>query len=100
MKPNTGQMYSISSDATYPYRPPRYGQYGEGKLNHQNYSLKPNQQQQQKNQPKFTQIHTILHFQSTTQNIINYYLWKAKQQDNWLLKKLKQKKYLKISLKI
>lgn len=24
-------MYSINTDATYPYKPPRYGQYGEGK---------------------------------------------------------------------
>lgn len=26
-----GQEYSINTDATYPYKPPRYGQYGEGK---------------------------------------------------------------------
>lgn len=26
-----GQAYSINTDATYPYKPPRYGQYGEGK---------------------------------------------------------------------
>lgn len=24
-------MYSVNTDATYPYKPPRYGQYGEGK---------------------------------------------------------------------
>lgn len=33
IKPDTeiGQVYSINTDATYPYKPPRYGQYGEGK---------------------------------------------------------------------
>lgn len=27
-----GQVYSINTDAQYPYKPPRYGQYGEGKI--------------------------------------------------------------------
>lgn len=30
--PQIGQVYSINTDATYPYKPPRYGQYGEGKI--------------------------------------------------------------------
>lgn len=25
-----GQAYSINPEATYPYKPPRYGQFGEG----------------------------------------------------------------------
>lgn len=30
--PQIGQVYSINTDAQYPYKPPRYGQYGEGKI--------------------------------------------------------------------
>lgn len=28
---NKGQVYSIDTDQLYPFKPPRYGQYGEGK---------------------------------------------------------------------
>lgn len=33
-----GQEYSINTDATYPYKPPRYGEFGEGEA-----TLKTNQ---------------------------------------------------------
>lgn len=26
-----GQVYSINTDAIYPYRPPKYAEYGQGK---------------------------------------------------------------------
>lgn len=97
MKPNTGQMYSISSDATYPYKPPRYGQYGEGKLNHQNYSLNQTTTTTKINQNSLK--FTILHSQTTTQNIINSFYGKQNSKTLGFLRNLK-KKYLKISLKI
>lgn len=60
----TGQEYSINTDATYPYKPPRYGQYGEG-----------NQLIKLKTKPKL--VHHI--FLKTTTTFVKFFFERIKQ---------------------
>lgn len=51
-----GQEYSINTDAIYPYKPPRYGQYGEGKTTKS--QLKFQKKTEKQNLPQQTTTNT------------------------------------------